>query len=190
MKTIFQSFFECVRLQGFKVQDQSQTDEEYIRAFCWAIAKIPADMYNLLPSAAHTWYSNTARYINNKREYETWPKCEGFVSIHPAPPPPRLFPPPQKKKRVGPKYSKFKGVIQEIQKMVMLHPDWPARTIHKYLDAAGFSGLSFDVVSVTCSEVRAMMYLAQELGFWRPVSIYEKEIPLDPTEVPKEKQQI
>lgn len=180
-------FFECVRSQGFGKQREDQTDEQYIYEFCAAIAVIPEDVWALLPMAAHEWYSNTAARINIKEEYETWPKCEGFVSIHP---PVVIIQPTiggKRGKRVAPKDSKYVGVTREARKITMLHPDWTSRVIHKYLDASGYSGVKYELISVICSECRAFILLAKDLGMWRKVSMYEKKIPKDPTEEEKQK---
>src|ERR1700752_1779471 len=87
MKTVFETFYEIVSIPkgdnpGFKEQDKSQTDEEYIRAFAVAISQIPDDVWNLLPSKATEWYDNTARCINNVRPFANWPRWEGFVRLH------------------------------------------------------------------------------------------------------------
>lgn len=200
MKTPFQILFDAV--QPFPSQTGAQSDEQYIKAFAVAISKIPDEPWSLLPLAATDWYSNTARCINAKKPFSEWPPCPGFVSVHPKVKPPRHaveipgikeeeelpeegvidvpksepFPKaPEPKKRIAPKNSKFSGAIREIRRIVMIHPEWSARTIHKYLDAAEFAGIKFDMVSVVCSETRAMILIAKDLGFWRDISIYDKD---------------
>jgi hypothetical protein len=201
MKSIYDTLFDAVKIQGFKEQSLIQTDEEYIKSFARAIAALPNDVWNLLPQECHIWYQNTARCINGKRPFENWPKCEGFVSIHIAvplaetgvvgEPQPATSTPlaPEKKRRLAPKDSKYVGSIKEIRKIIMVHPEWTARTVHKFMEGAGFAGIKFDIVSIVASETRAMMLLAKELGFWREISIYDKTIPPDPTEVEEETEQ-
>jgi hypothetical protein len=188
MKTVFEMLFGAI--QPFAEQELAETDEDFIRRFVVAIAKIDKDTWDSLQKESTDWYNNTARCINNKRPVENWPKCPGFVSIHEQeagvigePTTQQFQPAPAKSKRVAPKYSKYAGAVKEARKILMMHPEWSARTIHKYLDATGFSGIKFDLISIICSECRTMILLARELGFWRDISIYDKTIPPDPTEV-------
>lgn len=173
MSTIFEDLFKVAEKQGLQPQIEGQTDEQFVTALLFAIAKLPSNELALLKPDSLQWYNDIAQnYFNKKLPFDQWPIPEGFNEFKTG---------PVKKYQQKQQEDKRKKTVRTVRAMVMMDPNMSARQIHKYLDASSHPGIKFDVVSVICSETRSFIMLAKELGYWREKSIYEGEPPLQET---------
>lgn len=163
--TLYQELLDAVQSQNFQPQSDSQTDEEYIISLLLALASIPeGDWRDLsrkgkLSKAAIDWYNTTAQLVNDKKPYQEWPHLQGFKEEIVVP----------EKAIID---SGKKKVVRTVRAMLMSKPELSSRAVWKFLNESSFPGISFNMVSVICSETRSFIMLAQELGYWKESADY------------------
>lgn len=171
--TIFEELFKAAATTGFKEQDK-ESDQDYLRALILAVSKVDDKTWDSLSRKAGEWFNAAA---NASNAMQPIPDCPGFKQTAAVPPPPPTPPPQVKKepaktsrtaptttkpKQRGPKQS---GVIDAIRRAFILHPDWSTKQAYDEL-VKTYTHLAPETVAVNAGDIKHVIILAREMGFW------------------------
>lgn len=185
--TIFESLSKAAQTTGFGKQTPGESDDEYLIKLLRAVQKVPSNVWHMLPVQAQNWYNSA---VEAHKESKPIPACPGYVGQEEAkeiseakpgltameilqakPPDPNKAAsrfqaaPIQVTKTKGKK--KITGVMDALRKVVILHPDWSSRQVYDYLRDNGYPDAKLDTISVDGGNIRRVIQLAKELGYWK-----------------------
>lgn len=173
--TIFEELFKAAQTVGFKEQEK-ESDQDYLRSLILAVSKVDDKTWEGLSRKAGEWFNAAA---NASNAMQAIPPCPGYKQTATVPPPPAT-PPPQVKKeptkttRTAPtttktarvsKGHKKSGVIDAIRRTIILHPEWTVKQVYDEL-VKEFTHLAPETVAVNAGDIRHVIILAREMGFW------------------------
>lgn len=189
---LFEELFAAASTKGLKPMSESgKTGDAYLIDMLVAVSQLSSDVWNGLSTTAQEWY-NAAGTAANKRQ--PLPPLEGFHETPAATPElvkekqkPVKTPKPQtqpvtkaveeppvvRKQRV---FAKT-GVIDAVRRTFIDHPDWTARQAHEEL-VKQFPQLALETVMVNAGDIRRVIALAREMGYWNEAKYTKKEEPV------------
>lgn len=173
--TIFDHLFKAAQTLGFEPQAPGQLDKDFMTALLKTITKLPLDTWNSLPIPAQQWFNEAAGAFSALKPI---PPCPGFVSIAEAKglTAAQVLNTPQSERvqSVKPNIANIPkqkrtttGVMDALRKTVILNPDWNTRQVYQYLRDNGFPNAKLDTISVDGGNIRRVIEIARELGFWK-----------------------
>lgn len=193
-ETIFDAVLRVAKTNGGADQLSNQEDQPYLYAICKALSDCAQEMWESLPVSAHEWYNNAAKMINAGKMV---PPPEGFKSAlkpipviqKPAPPPKPTVqqkakpekaavptPPPVVEQKERAKRNKNAGILDAIRKTIILNPLMNAKQVHEHIVKNGFPDASLAIVAVNTGDVKRVLALVRELGYWKEsVNVEEKK---------------
>lgn len=197
-ETVFEAAFRVAKNNGVKEQLPGQEDQVFLFSILKALGTCPQEDWDALGNScpkAHDWYQ-TAADANNKSRPIPFP--DGFKQAKPVIPPPPPKPvveikqptshrlqtavpnvantpkaqtEPRKEKE---KRSKNAGILDEIRKVVIQNPNWNARQVYEYIIANGFPTASQALVSVNVGDIKRVILVAKNLGYWKEANAEKK----------------
>lgn len=197
--TIYEQLFSVAQTQGLGKQKVGESDSDHLKALVRAINKVDETSWNKLSAQAQTWYNEAVIKVSAMKEP---PSCPGFVGLDAtekikttsepakgmtateilkAVPPTRsdVASKVQASQPATPKAKKkTTGVMDALRRIVIIHPDWTSRQVYDYLRLNGFPDAKLDTISVDGGNIRRVIELAKELGYWReaPVIVQPAEV--------------
>jgi hypothetical protein len=189
---IFTQLFKAAKTVGFGKQEIEQSDQEYLISLMRAISTVSDDVWNKLTPIAQEWF-NTAIALANEAAKDTksdpFPLplsqfCPGFVGKEEAQkivetktvpkglsaeevfskPLPKI---PSKMPASKPGRKATSGITDYTRRLILTHPDWPVRKVFEYLKLNGFPNAKPDNISVARGDIRRMIEISKELGYWK-----------------------
>ena len=161
-------------------QKEGQSDINHLVSILQAVADLPAEGWTALPNDVKQWFNDAARAHSSAQPL---PPCPGFVgkdtikeSLTMKEPTKgksakevfatQVAPTPQAAS-IDPSKKKTTGVTEVLRRTVILHPDWTSRQLYDYLRNNGFPNAKLDTISVDGGNVRRVIELAKEMGYWK-----------------------
>lgn len=200
--TIFDHLFRVAQTKGVGKQEVGESDQDYLKKVLRAVNTVDTTIWNTLPVKAQQWFNDAATAVTTAH---TVPVCPGFTgrdevqkSVETVTPPkglsaqealktqkPQIKPPlqstPKRKREVT-------GIMDALRKTVILHPDWTTRQLYDYLRLNGFPNAKIDTISVDGGNIKRVIELAKQLGYWNDVPQGEIVNETKETEVTETKQ--
>jgi len=194
MPTVYESLLKAAQTVSFDKQRADETDDEHLTGLVKAIQTISDQEWAKLPKDAQEWYNTAAINVNQAQARDEKPRprdnnpllgFQGKDQIEET----KQAESPQKglsatellsKTRASrfqastpnptvktEKGKKGKGYMDAVRRTVLIHPDWTSRQIYDYLKLNGYPEVKLDTISVDGGNVRRVIELAKEMGFWR-----------------------
>lgn len=192
MPTVYESLLKAAQTVNFGKQRIDQSDDEYLTALVRAVSTVDDDTWAKIPLDAQQWYDKAATNIN-KRDEQIPPRHEnplpGFVGkdeiketkATTTPPKgltatellsgsrasrfqastPNPTPTPKERGKKG------KGYMDAVRRTVLIHPEWTSRQVYDHLKLNGYPDVKLDTISVDGGNVRRVIELAKEMGYWK-----------------------
>lgn len=180
-ETIYYTALRVAIGKGHSGERDGKSEQDFLLGIVSTIAHLPDPEWERLPVPVQEWCNNACQLHNIGQPI---PLPEGYkpippppaVVIPPPPPPPSPPPPPdmhegrepvEAPRKTREKNSKNAGILDAIRKTVILNPNWTARQVHEYLTLNGYPDTKQPIVAVNTGDVKRVITLARELGFWR-----------------------
>lgn len=181
--TIFDHLFRVAQTKGVQKQQPGESDQDFLKKVLRAVHGVDEPTWNSLPIKAQQWYNDAATAVSTANPI---PPCPGFngkdeiqkVAETSVPPKgltaqealkqsvqvkPPITAQPKRKREVT-------GVMDALRRTVIFHPDWTTRQIFDYLKLNGFPNAKLDTISVDGGNIKRVIQIAKELGFWKEVT--------------------
>lgn len=188
-ESIFEAVLRVAKTNGGTAQQANQSDQAFLFSIVKALASCADQEWDSLPVTAHEWYNTVAKQNNAGKQISN---PEGFVSALAKPAPAKVQtakptpaekpvtvippPPPVVEQKERTKRNKNAGILDAIRKTIILNPNLNAKQVHEVLTKVGFPDASLAIVAVNTGDVKRVIALVQELGYWKePVNAAEKK---------------
>ena len=149
-----------------------------MRTILRAVHGADDQLWNSVPIPAQQWFNDAATAVSTANPV---PPCPGFIGLDEvhrvaemAEPPKGMTakevlntPRPQATVTSSPKAKRQgTGVMDALRRTVILHPEWTSRQLYDYLKLNGFPNAKLDTISVDGGNIRRVIEIAKELGYW------------------------
>lgn len=178
-------FEQLLRVAGIKPPKPSDNKEEFIKALLRVVSTCSDQAWRTLSGDAQDWFNVAVKKIN---ALQPIPPLEGYTDkeveptseandklSEPVPVPTKTVKPaptPAEKAGTTPQMRKThnkrssSGVLDLVRRTTMVHPDWTGRQIFQYAQENGFPQANPETVNVNVSDLKRIIKIAQDLGFW------------------------
>ena len=193
--SIFDHLYRVAQTAGVGKQEPGQSDQDYLKRILRAVHGVNEQLWNSIPVPAQQWFNEAATLVSQAKPIPPCPgfmgKDEIQKTIDTVVPPKGLTAEealnqpvapqtdPQKRVHVAsspqvrPKLAdvtkpkrQVTGVMDALRRTVVVHPEWTSRQLYDYLKLNGFPNAKLDTISVDGGNIKRVIEIAKELGFW------------------------
>lgn len=190
-ESTFDAALRVAKTNGATNQLQGQDDQTFLFLILKALSTCAQDQWDALGVShpkAHKWYEVAAEANNHQPTPLPIPFPDGFKPVKLSAPPPKpvvtvkqpepvvaaLASPPKELRKEKEKRSKNSGILDAIRKTIILNQTWNAKQVHEYIVKNGFPDASHAIVAVNTGDVKRVLALVRELGFWKDADAEKK----------------
>lgn len=202
--TIFDHLFRVAQTKGVEKQQPGESDQDYLKKVLRAVHSVDVPVWNSLPLKAQEWFNEAATAVSSAHQV---PLCPGFIgkdevqkTVETVTPPkglsasealatqtsktqasrPTISNPTKRKREVT-------GIMDALRKTVILHPEWTSRQLYDYLKLNGFPNAKIETISVDGGNIKRVIELAKQLGYWNEKGNQNVEVKTEVEEVSQQK---